>query len=86
MNVINKSLLDKDYDDWKKDFVNKLFYYRGLRRWPSGPQRDCYFRGLGFDSQVEQKVLWDFFMKFSVADRSYDHHGDPITGASSPST
>ena len=25
--------------------------------WPSGPKRDCYARGLGFDSQVEQKVM-----------------------------
>ena len=36
----------------------------------SGPKRDCYARGLGFDSQVEQKVLLGFSMKFSVAARS----------------
>ena len=41
-----------------------------LPRWPSGPKRDCYARGLGFDSQVEQKVLLGFSMKFSVAARS----------------
>ena len=29
----------------------------GLPLWPNGPKRDCYARGLGFDSQVEQKVL-----------------------------
>ena len=37
---------------------------------PSGPKRDCYARGLGFDSQVEQKVLLGFSMEFSVAARS----------------
>ena len=41
-----------------------------LPRWPSGPKRDCYARGLGFDSQVEQKVLLGFSMKYSVAARS----------------
>ena len=43
-----------------------------LPRWPSGPKRDCYARGLGFDSQVEQKVLLDVSMKFSLAARSKD--------------
>ena len=41
-----------------------------LPRWPSGSKNDCYARGLGFDSQVEQKVLLGFSMKFSVAARS----------------
>ena len=41
-----------------------------LPRWPSGRKRDCYARGLGFDSQVEQKVVLGFSMKFSVAARS----------------
>ena len=56
--------------------VFRLFDYsieekdKGLPRWPSGPERDCYARGLGFDSQVEQKVLLDFSMKYSVAARS----------------
>ena len=39
---------------------------------PGGPKRDCYARGLGFDSQVEQKVLLGFSMKFSVVARSLD--------------
>ena len=42
-------------------------YAYTLPRWPSGPKRDCYARGPGFDSQVEQKVLLGFSMKFSVA-------------------
>ena len=36
-------------------------------------RKDCYARGLGFDSnefRVEQKVLLSFSMKFSVAARS----------------
>ena len=45
---------------------------RRLPRQPSGSKRDCYARGLGFDSQVEQKVLLGFSMKFSVAARSLD--------------
>ena len=54
---------------------NNVFYLTvsivfELPRWPSGPKRDCYVRGLGFDSQVEQKVLLGFSMKFSVAARS----------------
>ena len=32
-----------------------------MTRWPSGPKRDCYARGLGFDSHVEQKVYLGFF-------------------------
>ena len=38
-----------------------------LPRRPSGLERDCYARGLGFDSRVEQKVLLGFSMKFSVS-------------------
>ena len=34
-----------------------------LPRWPSGPNRDCYAKSLGFDSQVEQKVLLGYSMK-----------------------
>ena len=36
-----------------------------LHRWPSGSKRDCYAKGFGFDSQVEQKVLLGFSMIFS---------------------
>ena len=43
-----------------------------MPRWPSGPKRDCYARGLEFNFQVEQKVLLGFSIKFSVAARSWD--------------
>ena len=47
-----------------------MIIYNSVARWSSGPKRDCYARGPGFDSQVEQKVLLGFSMKFSVAARS----------------
>ena len=30
-------------------------------KWPSGHKRDCYARGLGFDSRVEESVILFFY-------------------------